>query len=295
MDFMSISIRNIIQNILIIILIYFTLISCSGSTNDSAIEMSVNDMVVSEGMYDAPTSMVSKSALGSPPAENSNSSIQPKIQVNGSLSLEVLDLDMAILKVKNIVSKNSGRITSSNSGYSNQPYVNINILIPSSTFEGVLDDIKQISSLVSNENIYTNDVTEEYIDIESRLTVMLETEKRFLSLLADAKKVEEIVQVETEIMRIRGEIDSLQGRIKYLTTTTDNSQLNIYMIEEMPISGGDDWNINDSFDDSLRNFVSFTKSMADFLIGIIVFMPILIILGLGTFFGYRFIKKKRSN
>ena len=149
--------------------------------------------------------------------------------------------------------------------------------------------------MVSNENIYTNDVTEEYIDIESRLTVMLETEKRFLSLLADAKKVEEIVQVETEIMRIRGEIDSLQGRIKYLTTTTDNSQLNIYMIEEMPISGGDDWNISDSFDDSLRNFVSFTKSMADFLIGIIVFMPILIILGLGTFFGYRFIKKKRSN
>ena len=80
------------------------------------------------------------------------------------------------MNVKNIIAANSGMITSSNSGYSDQPYVNINILIPSSEFDGVLEDIKQISSIVNNENIYTNDVTEEYIDIESRLNVMFETE-----------------------------------------------------------------------------------------------------------------------
>ena len=279
----------------IIMLISLVMVGCSSSSNDSEIDSvmtaSSPDMFRSEAM--SGISINNKDiSLGN---GYSNSNTQSKIQVNGSLSLEVTNLDSAILNVKNIIAANSGMITSSNSGYSDQPYVNINILIPSSEFDGVLEDIKQISSIVNNENIYTNDVTEEYIDIESRLNVMLETEKRFLSLLETANKIEEIVQVEKEIMRIRGEIDSLTGRIKYLTTTTENSQLNLYMIEEMPISGSDDWNIGNSFDDSLRTFISFLKNTADFLIGILVFTPILIILGLIGFLGYKFISKRKFN
>ena len=276
-------------------LISLVMVGCSSSSNDSEIDSvmtaSSPDMFRSEAM--SGISINNKDiSLGN---GYSNSNTQSKIQVNGSLSLEVTNLDSAILNVKNIIAANSGMITSSNSGYSDQPYVNINILIPSSEFDGVLEDIKQISSIVNNENIYTNDVTEEYIDIESRLNVMLETEKRFLSLLKTANKIEEIVQVEKELMRIRAEIDSLTGRIKYLTTTTENSQLNLYMIEEMPISGSDDWNIGNSFDDSLRTFISFLKNTADFLIGILVFTPILIILGLIGFLGYKFISKRKFN
>ena len=279
----------------IIMLISLVMVGCSSSSNDSEIDSvmtaSSPDMFRSEAM--SGISINNKDiSLGN---GYSNSNTQSKIQVNGSLSLEVTNLDSAILNVQNIIAANSGMITSSNSGYSDQPYVNINILIPSSEFDGVLEDIKQISSIVNNENIYTNDVTEEYIDIESRLNVMLETEKRFLSLLKTANKIEEIVQVEKELMRIRGEIDSLTGRIKYLTTTTENSQLNLYMIEEMPISGSDDWNIGNSFDDSLRTFISFLKNTADFLIGILVFTPILIILGLIGFLGYKFISKRKFN
>ena len=279
----------------IIVLISLIMVGCSSSSNDSRedsfVTVSSQDMFRSEAISEI--SINDKDISSGSGYSNSNT--QSKIQVNGSLSLEVTNLDSAILNVKNIIAANSGMITSSNSGYSDQPYININILIPRSEFDSVLEDIKQISSIVNNENIYTNDVTEEYIDIESRLNVMLETEKRFLSLLETANKIEEIVEVEKEIMRIRGEIDSLTGRIKYLTTTTENSQLNLYMIEEMPISGSDDWNIGNSFDDSLRTFISFLKNIADFLIGILVFTPILIILGLIGFLGYKFISKRKSN
>ncbi|MQG23043.1 MAG: DUF4349 domain-containing protein [SAR202 cluster bacterium] len=279
----------------IIVLISLIMVGCSSSSNDSRedsfVTVSSPDMFRSEAISEI--SINDKDISSGSGYSNSNT--QSKIQVNGSLSLEVTNLDSAILNVKNIIAANSGMITSSNSGYSDQPYININILIPRSEFDSVLEDIKQISSIVNNENIYTNDVTEEYIDIESRLNVMLETEKRFLSLLETANKIEEIVQVEKELMRIRGEIDSLTGRIKYLTTTTENSQLNLYMIEEMPISGSDDWNIGNSFDDSLRTFISFLKNIADFLIGILVFTPILIILGLIGFLGYKFISKRKSN
>ena len=295
MNTMYMNTKSLIQKISIFILISFALVSCSDSIDESGIypsmTMASSDMGSLTEEYSK--SMVPSIAPMTSSGESVNSSIKPKIQVNGSLSMEVISLDSTIPKVKNIVSINGGRITSSNSGYSNQPYVNINILIPSSVFDGVLVDIKQLSSIVTNENIYTNDVTEEYIDIESRLNVMLETEKRFIDLLSNAKNVEEIVQVEKEVMRIRGEIDSLKGRMKYLATTTENSELNLYIVEEMPISGGDNWSFSDSLDDSLRNFVSFIKNTADFLIGIIVFAPIMIILGLIALFSYRFIKKRQ--
>lgn len=287
--------KPLIQKISIFILISFVFVSCSDSIDESVIfsEMAIASSDMGRSTQEYSKSLVPSIVPMTSSGESVNSSIDPKIQVNGSLSMEVISLDSTIPKVKNIVSINGGRITSSNSGYSNQPYVNINILIPSSVFDGVLVDIKQLSSIVTNENIYTNDVTEEYIDIESRLNVMLETEKRFIDLLSNAKNVEEIVQVEKEVMRIRGEIDSLKGRMKYLTTTTENSELNLYIVEEMPISGGDDWSFSNSLDDSLRNFVSFIKNTADFLIGIIVFAPIMIILGLIALFSYRFIKKRQ--
>ena len=73
---------------------------------------------------------------------------------------------------------------------------------------------------VKNENVNSNDVTGEYIDVVAKLDVMKETERRFLSLLSDTDNIEEIIQLEKELMRLRGDIDSLEGRVSYLTKTT---------------------------------------------------------------------------
>ena len=124
---------------------------------------------------------------------------------------------------------------------------------------------------------------------------MTETEKRFIDLLSATKNVEEIILVESELMRIRGEIDSLKGRVEYLNKTTNNSQISIYVTEEVPISGDDDWNLGDSFDNSLRIFISFMKNMTSLIISIIVFAPIIIGTLLIVFFGYKFFKRKSNN
>ncbi len=142
---MSFNTKTLIQKISISILISFVLVSCSDSIDDSEISSSMSmvssDMETLERGYSK--AMVPAIAPMTSSGEYADSNIEPKIQVNGSLSMEVISLDSTIPKVKNIVSANGGRITSSNSGYSNQPYVNINILIPSSVFDGVLGDINQ--------------------------------------------------------------------------------------------------------------------------------------------------------
>ena len=91
-------------------------------------------------------------------------------------------------------------------------------------------------------------------------------------------------------MRLRGEIDSLEGRLQYLSKTTDNSVLNIYMVEEISIAGSG-WSFFDSLDKSVRSLVSFSKHVANFLIGVIVFSPILIVALVVVLLIYKYGKK----
>ena len=220
----------------------------------------------------------------------SKSSPESRIQINGNLSLEVQNVSTALEETRVLVIQYGGNITSSDSGDSFNRYANISALIPKESFYELIEALKNIATKVTNENINSNDVTEEFVDTEAKLNVMKQTENRFIALLSETANVEEIMSVERELMRLRGEIDSLEGRMKYLSKTTDNSILNIYMTEEVPITGSG-WRFFDSLDNSVRAMVSFSKHIANFLIGLIVFSPILIGIGLIVFLAYRYGKR----
>ena len=129
-------------------------------------------------------------------------------------------LEEAVLGVQRLVTEYKGWVTQSNLETAGRPYANITLLVPKSSFYELLERIKDIASTVKNENVNSNDVTGEYIDVVAKLDVMKETERRFLSLLSDTDNIEEIIQLEKELMRLRGDIDSLEGRVSYLTKTT---------------------------------------------------------------------------
>ena len=142
--------------------------------------------------------------------------------------------------------------------------------------------------------MYSTDVTEEYLDIEARLNVMQSTENRFVELLSETKNVEETIQVEKELMRIRGDIDSFQSRLNYLDKTTDNSILHLNLTEETSLVG-ENWSVSDSFSDSIKSLVSFSKTLADILVTILIFSPVVIV-GIAVFFGlYKLLKKIRAH
>ena len=213
-----------------------------------------------------------------------------RIQIRGSISLEVQNISDAVEAIRALVNQHNARVTSSESGDPYNKYANISILVPKESFHELIEAIKNVGTKVTNENIHSNDVTEEFVDIEAKLNVMKQTENRFITLLSETSTVQEIMSVEKELMRLRGEIDSLEGRMKYLSKTTDNSVLNVHMTEEVPMTGRD-WSFFDSFDNSVRGLVSFSKHIANFLISLIVFSPIIGGVGLLFFFGNKFGKR----
>ncbi len=271
----------------ILALCMLIVIGCSNDNDTRMAPVMSADYAMSSVAY-APSTEIESHSKGS---------LEPRIQINGNISLEVENISTAVEQTRALVIQYGGSITSSDSGESFNSYANISAFIPRDSFYEVIDAVKNIAMKVTNENINSNDVTEEFVDTEAKLNVMKKTEKRFIILLSETANVEEVMSVERELMRLRGEIDSLEGRMKYLSKTTDNSVLNIYMVEEVSITGNG-WSFSDALDNSVRDLISFSKYIANFLIGVIVFSPILIgvvfIVFLVTKYGKKYLPRRKK-
>ena len=122
---------------------------------------------------------------------------------------------------------------------------------------------------------------------------MKSTENRFNDLLSKSEKIEEIIQVEKELMRIRGDIESLEGRLNYLTKTTDTSEINLNLNEQIPITG-ESWKINEEFKEAFKNLLGFAKSLTNFVINVIVFIPVILVAGILVFLLRKYIKNRNK-
>ncbi len=271
---------------LLILLITFLIFSCSSESETGG--FSESKMSISPEM-----AMMEDVRISTPPTSLGNE--EKKIQRNANISIEVKNLDESIDKLNEIILLFNAEIISSNKGGMDfgQPYANIRIRVLSGNLDSAINEFKKLSTKIISENIYTNDVTEEFIDTEARLKIMKSTEDRFNSLLLKSETVEEIIQVEKELMRIRGDIESLEGRLNYLSKTTDTSEINLNLNEQIPITG-ESWKINDSFTSALQNLSSFAKWLADFIINIIVFIPAIIVIALIIIFLRKLIKNRKK-
>lgn len=271
---------------ILILLTTFLIFSCSSESETGG--FSESKMSISPEM-----AMMEDVRISTPPTSLGNE--EKKIQRNANISIEVKNLDESIDKLNEIILLFNAEIISSNKGGMDfgQPYANIRIRVLSGNLDSAINEFKKLSTKIISENIYTNDVTEEFIDTEARLKIMKSTEDRFNSLLLKSETVEEIIQVEKELMRIRGDIESLEGRLNYLSKTTDTSEINLNLNEQIPITG-ESWKINDSFTSALQNLSSFAKWLADFIINIIVFIPAIIVIALIIIFLRKIIKNRKK-
>lgn len=273
------------SKIKLLFLILFS-ISCSSETIDENYPLS--SMSIAPEMEMARDSSM-------PLTQSSISNSDKRIQRNANLNIEVKNINESIDKLNNIISSFGGEIISSNKGGFDygQPYANIRLRVSSENLDSVLFEFKKLSSKVISENIYTNDVSEEFIDIEARLKIMKSTENRFNDLLSKSEKIEEIIQVEKELMRIRGDIESLEGRLNYLTKTTDTSEINLNLNEQIPITG-ESWKINEEFKEAFKNLLGFAKSLTNFAINVIVFIPVILVAGILVFLLRKYIKNRNK-
>jgi hypothetical protein len=111
----------------------------------------------------------------------------------------------------------------------------ISLRIPEDKFELALAMLEEVGK-VKNKNISEEDVTLQYIDLEARIVNMEAQEKRLRDLLDRAEKVEEVLEVEKELWRVRGNLESMIAEFKHLKQRVSYSSINIYLEEKDPLA-----------------------------------------------------------
>lgn len=282
--------------------ILFLLAGCSAS-NDSS-EPSKNMEYAEgdgyEGGIGADTDDSSDDGGQAAPEESSDR----KVMYNASVSLEVDDIGNSIDEVEKNVQDLNGYVVEVNFTSNNeQDYGSITLRIPTDSLTAFLDGLEKYSGKVIEKRVVGQDVTEEYVDLTSRLKAKRVVEERLLDLLSKAEKTEDLLRISNDLSVVQEEIEQVMGRMKYLDNKTEFAEVEMNFTDvSIPIPDvkrNEDLKtgekIKKTFAASLNAITAFFSGLAVFLIG---YSPILLLLAAAFFIVYivvrRYSKKRDS-
>ena len=151
-----------------------------------------------------------------------------KLIRTADLTFKTNDLGSTRQRINASVKKNNAWISSETETTSGRTISrNITIRVPSENLDLLIGEINEGIESVDYLNISSNDVTEEYLDAETRLRNRKALETRYLELLSKASSMSEVLQIENQINQLRTEVESIEGRMKYLSDRIAYSTLNL--------------------------------------------------------------------
>jgi flagellar basal body-associated protein FliL len=212
---------------------------------------------------------------------------------NAELAIVVSDPKADMARITKLADEMGGYVVSSNLFQSyygpnsiEVPEATITIRVPSEKLDEALARIKEDAVDIDSENVSGQDVTSEYVDLQSRLTAKQAAEKKLLEILDEAKETEDVLAVYTELQMIQTEIESLKGQIKYYEQSAALSSISVRLIAEagtQPIAIGP-WRPEGAAKDAVEDLVFFFQNFVEFLIRFVIFvLPSLILIAIPLF------------
>lgn len=147
------------------------------------------------------------------------------------LGLKVDDVDASLEEIKLIMVIHGGFISSVNT---RDDRGSVAIRVPQSRFHDAIADIEGLGE-VTTRDLQGEDVSEEYVDLGAQLTTLQHQENRLYEIMEMGVNVEEVLKVERELERVRGKIESIQGRMNYLDSRVELSTITVSLFEEEEI------------------------------------------------------------
>ncbi len=158
---------------------------------------------------------------------------------NADVKLLVEDTDTAIDRSTQVVGDVGGYIISSRVWYQeyfaeSYKYATISIGVPVEQFENAMRRLRGLALKVLDENASGQDVTAEFVDLQSQLGNLEATRDRIRSFLADAKTVEESLRINQELTNIEAQVEQVKGRMNFLSDRSAYSTITINLEPKLP-------------------------------------------------------------
>lgn len=132
----------------------------------------------------------------------------------------------------------------------------VTLRVPEKKFKSAIARLKKLGQ-VNKAEVKGEDVSEEYVDLESRLKNYQAQEAALLALMARAQSVPDTLAVQTELTKVQGEIEVITGRMNYLKDRVDFSTITVTIEEPSAVvPEADEWGFVSALRTAVRAFVA---------------------------------------
>ena len=166
----------------------------------------------------------------------------------------------------------------------------VTVRVPTDSFEEFVADVSKIGT-IKFQSESTEDVTQAHVDMSARLENLRAQEARLREFFDAAKDVKDMLAIEAELGRVRGEIESLDAQVKYLERQAAMATVTIELVENKPVvrSTSDDW----GFGQAVTNGVQAAATMLNVLVAVVIATSPLWLAALILFFPIRALVRRR--
>ena len=208
-----------------------------------------------------------------------NNEIQRKLIKTGEIEFESENIIDTRKDIFQAIEKFKG-YSSTDNEYKNSYEISntLTIRVPTENFDSLLNEITNGVTKFDRKEIQIKDVTSEFLDIEARLKTKKELENRYLEILKKANTVTEILEVEKQIGNLRSDIESIEGRLKFLNNQVSFSTLNVRIYETISEQTEFGKKFKNGFKNGWENLILFFVFLVNIWPFIIIIIGIVILI-----------------
>lgn len=276
---------------ILVALILIALISIVGCAAPTVIPAARSAVVPQPAMppvaSDQLQSNAESAATGARANAPSAASAERMIVYNAQVTLEVQDADKASADIAAIASQNKGYVAGTNLSRDGRGQMRgtVTIRIPAESLDAAQKQIEAVGLKVLSRNKNSNDVTDQYTDLNARLTNLTATEADLRKLMDTtterATKADDILAIYRELTNVRTQIEQIKGQMNLLEKTSTLATLTIALEphQEVQVLEPDTWLPNKTAAQALKALVQALQGLADLTIWVLLFLvPVVIVL-----------------
>ncbi|ROR29368.1 uncharacterized protein DUF4349 [Mobilisporobacter senegalensis] len=247
-----------------------------------AIEESADNAVQSEYTSDS-TAPETEGEITSESKNTNSVETNRKLIKRVQMDVETKDFEGLLEAVNSKVENLNGYMESSEvSGntYFNENgsrYASMVIRIPSKNLKSFVAAVKEMGNVV-NSSESTEDITLQYVDVESHKNALIVEQERLIDILKNAKKLEDIIKIENRLSDVRYEIESYESQIRTFDNLVDYSTITLSINEVRHITPVEDETVLQRMRSGLSStFFNLKTGAQNFAVWFVVNLPYLII------------------
>ncbi|MDO8572254.1 MAG: DUF4349 domain-containing protein [bacterium] len=225
-----------------------------------------------------------------------------KVIQSASLSIVVNKAREAVEQIKSVAKKWNGFVEYANiyETGDNRTAGSIAIRVPSKDLDEALREVKETAIKITHENVNTQDVTKQFVDLEARLRNFKAQEEQYLLILKRAEKIPDILSVTQSLSSVRENIERLQAEMNYLSAQIEMSSIAVELTAEADVKiFGVVWNpmqeIKSALNDLIESLVQFANSVISFIFFIPALALWLLVIWLGGWIIWKVARKLKTH